>query len=75
MMTKDEFLELLIDTIDTEDEITSDTELSSIEEYDSIAILSLMNMHDELDVNVTPESFKDLKSIDDLIRLAGSSVE
>lgn len=75
MMTKDEFLELLIDTIDTEDEITSDTELSSIEEYDSIAILSLMNMYDELDVNVTPESFKDLKSIDDLIRLAGSSVE
>ena len=60
-MKENEFIELLIETIDTEDEIGIDTLLEEIEEYDSIAVLSLMSMYDELSVKVSPDDFKDLK--------------
>jgi len=74
-MKKDEFLELLAETIDTEDELNDEMNLDDIEEYDSIAILSLMSMYDELGIKVTPNDFKDLKKVADLIKLAGGNIE
>ena len=74
-MTKSEFLELLAETIDTECELNEELPLDEIEEYDSIAILSLMSMYDELDVKVSPSNFQDLKTVADLINLAGDKIE
>jgi len=74
-MKKEEFVELLAETIDTEDEISKDTLLDEIEEYDSIAILSLMSMYDEIGVKVSPNDFINLKTIEDLITLAGDNIE
>jgi len=74
-MTKEEFIELLIETIDTEDEINENTLLDEIEEYDSIAILSLMSMYDDIGVRVNPKDFVELKTIQDLINLAGNKIE
>ena len=74
-MTKEEFIELLIETIDTEDEINENTLLNEIEEYDSIAILSLMSMYDDIGVRVNPKDFVELKTIQDLINLAGNKIE
>ena len=74
-MKKEEFLELLAETIDTEEELSEQMSLGDIDEYDSIAILSLMSMYDELGVKVTPNDFKDLKTVADLIKLAGDRVE
>ena len=74
-MTKNEFLELLAETIDTEVELHEDLLLDEIEEYDSIAILSLMSMYDELGVKVSPSDFQDLKTVADLIGLAGDKIE
>lgn len=74
-MKKEEFIELLIDTIDTEDEISEDSLLDEIEEYDSIAVLSLMSMYDDIGVKVSPNDFTKLKTIQDLITLAGDNIE
>jgi len=74
-MTKSEFLELLAETIDTECELNEELLLDEIEEYDSIAILSLMSMYDDLDLKVGPTDFKDLKTVADLMHLAGSKIE
>ncbi len=74
-MKKEEFLELLAETIDTEEELSEQMSLGDIDEYDSIAILSLMSMYDELGAKVTPNDFKDLKTVADLIKLVGDRVE
>jgi acyl carrier protein len=74
-MKKDEFLEVLAETIDTEEELNEDMNLEDIEEYDSIAVLSLMSMYDEMGVKVTPKDFNNLETIKDLIKLAGDKIE
>ncbi len=74
-MTKQEFLEELAEVIDTEIELNEDTNLDEIDEYDSIAILSLINFYDELGVKVKPSDFENLKKVSDLIKLAGDKVE
>ena len=74
-MKKDDFLELLAETIDTEEELNEDMNLEDIEEYDSIAVLSLMSMYDEMGVKVTPKDFNNLETIKDLIKLAGDTIE
>ena len=48
--------------------------LEAIEEYDSLAALSLMAMYDELGVNVLPKDFENLKTVKDLVTLAGGDV-
>ena len=73
-MTQDEFIELIAETIDTEDEISPETELDDIEEYDSIAVLSLMSMYDELGIKVAPDNFKELQTVAELITLAGDKI-
>jgi hypothetical protein len=55
-MTKEEFIELLIETIDTEDEINENTLLDEIEEYDSIAILILLFGTNGLSSSSKPDS-------------------
>ena len=74
-MSKEEFLDLLAETIDTEEELNEKMNLDEIDEYDSIAVLSLMSMYDEMGVKVTPNDFKGLESVADLIKLAGDKVE
>ncbi len=74
-MTKIKFLELLTETIDTECDLNEELALNEIEEYDSIAVLSLMSMYDDLGVKVSPSDFQKLKNIADLINLAGNKIE
>ena len=74
-MSLDEFLELLEETIDCEESLSADIKLDEIEEYDSIAILSLMSMYDEIGIRVSPNDFNNLKKVSDLIYLAGDNIE
>ena len=43
-MTKEIFLERMADILDVEDEITLDTNLSELEEWDSLSIVSYVAM-------------------------------
>ena len=43
-MTKDTFIEKMADILDVEDEISLDTNLSELEEWDSLSIVSYVAM-------------------------------
>jgi len=73
-MKKGDFLELLKETMSRDENLEEEMLLESIEEYDSLAVLSLMAMYDELGVNVVPKDFENLKTVKDLIALAGGNV-
>ena len=70
-----EFIEQIKETIDTEKNLTLETKLEDIEEYDSIAFLSLMNLFDELEINLGPEDFDNLIYIKDLVDLAKNKID
>lgn len=73
-MKKRDFLELLKETMGIEEDLKEEMLLESIEEYDSLAVLSLMAMYDELGVNVIPKDFRNLKRVKDIVALAGENV-
>ena len=69
-MTRDEMLEAIAEAIDTETPLTPQTRLESLEEYDSVAVLSLMSWFDEIGVTVGPKDFEGLETVADLLALA-----
>ena len=73
-MKKRDFLELLKETMGMEEELEEEMLLEDIEEYDSLAVLSLMAMYDELGVNVIPKDFRKLKRVKELVALAGENL-
>ena len=73
-MKKRDFLELLKETMGREEILEENMLLEGLEEYDSLAVLSLMAMYDELGVNVSPKDMKNLETVKDLIALAGENV-
>jgi acyl carrier protein len=73
-MKKRDFLELLKETMGMEEDLEEEMLLEGIEEYDSLAALSLMAMYDELGVNVIPKDFRNLKRVKELVALAGENV-
>lgn len=73
-MKERDFLELLKETMGMEEDLEEEMLLEDIEEYDSLAALSLMAMYDELGVNVIPKDFRNLKRVKDLVVLAGENV-
>ena len=74
-MSEAEFLEAVAEALDTEMELSRDTLLDDIDEYDSIGVLSLMSYFDEIGINVSPSDFEKLEKVEDLIKLAGDKIE
>jgi acyl carrier protein len=74
-MKLQEFLEELQDVIDTEMELEPSTLLEDIEEYDSIAVLSLMSFFDELGVDISAGEFEKFERVSDIIERVGDVVD
>lgn len=71
-MNQNEFLEELTELFETDDKVTLDTSLEYMEEYDSLAIMSLISFIDEnFEITVSGEKLGNLKSITELISLIG----
>jgi len=70
-MTEREKLALLEDMLDLEEgELTAQTELDDIDEYDSMAKLSLIVlMEDEFDVKLTGAMIKGFQTVGDILSL------
>lgn len=60
---------LLEETLDTEEGVlTTETSLDTVEEWDSIAMLSLIAMLDEeFDKTITGKELKELKTVADIL--------
>ena len=68
-MDKQKFIELFKETIDIEDkEITGDVVFRELEEWDSLALLSVIAMiDDEYDIIIQGNDFKSLNTLNDIM--------
>ena len=75
-MNKEQFLEEMIDVLQTEEEITEETVLEDLDEWDSLSIMSTMAFFNkELDIKIPMETLKTVKTIADIIALAGDKIQ
>lgn len=72
-MTQEEKIALLEDMLELESGVlTPETELSSIDEYDSMAKLSLIVlMDDEFSKKLTGEQIREFKTVQDILNFMG----
>jgi acyl carrier protein len=73
-MKQVEFLKLLQDLMQTEVELEEELKLEDLEEFDSLAILSLVSMYDKLGVNVRPGDIADAVTVLDLIKMGENRI-
>ncbi len=72
-MTLNEFLEELTEILEIEETVNISTSLEDMDEYDSLAIMSLIAFFDErFEVEVSGEQLIEVKLVSDLISLIGS---
>ena len=66
----EKFIENLIDVMDIEEEITADTLLENLEEWDSLSLVSFMAMaNSEYGKRIVPADVKMAKTVADLYEL------
>ena len=69
-MTEQQFIEELRSLLDTESELEPGTELGDIDEWDSLAAMSLYTfLKDEFDIAVKVSDLMALKKVSDLLGL------
>ena len=69
-MSKEEFLEKLTDILDCEEELSMETQLDEIEEWDSLGILGfLAEMERYTSSSLLAKDVKDAKTVEDLFNL------
>lgn len=70
MMTQENFLEKMVDLLDTEEEITMETVLADIEEWDSLSFVSFLAMASAVvKKKIEPSKVRDAIKIQDLYLL------
>ncbi|MEO1927138.1 MAG: phosphopantetheine-binding protein [Nautiliaceae bacterium] len=67
-MTKQEFIEKLSEVLDVE--VNENTDLTELEEWDSLAMLGVLSLYDELGVEIDINEMDEFKSVKDLLKKA-----
>ena len=71
-MNKEEFLTQMQDVLQTDEELTFDTVLDDLVEWDSLSVMATMAFLDkEFGVKTTMKDFRDVKTIANLAAKAG----
>lgn len=71
-MTRNDFLKELVDLMQLDSELTLETDLTSLEEYDSLMALSIMAMvNNELGVTLTADQMISVVKVSDLVNAIG----
>lgn len=74
-MTKKEFLLELEDVLQTEITLTEDLDLDDLEEWDSLSSMAIMAYYKKhFGIDVSLNDLKQIKTVKDLIHLAGANV-
>ena len=75
-MNRNDFLAELTEIMQRDDALTGSEVLSDLEEWDSLATLSVMSFFDmEFSVNLTTDRVRSAKTVEDLINLAAEKLE
>jgi len=69
----EEFLKVTAETLEYEEVINIDDRVEDIDMWDSLGVLSLVGMLDEMNISVELDRFEGLETIREFIALAGLS--
>ncbi|MFZ6864531.1 hypothetical protein ACO0K7_18020 [Undibacterium sp. Ji67W] len=69
------FLKRVAETLDYEGTLEKGQPMESIDGWDSLGILSMIELFSDLGADVDIDAFSKLKTVDDLIALAGKLVD
>lgn len=71
-MTREDFLNEMVEVLQTEDEISFDTVLADLAEWDSLSVMATMAFLDKsFGVKTTMKDYKEMKTIGDIAKKAG----
>ena len=71
-MTRDEFLNEMVEVLQTEEELSLETVLADLAEWDSLSIMATMAFLDKsFGVKTTMKDYKEMKTIGDIAKKAG----
>ena len=71
-MTRDEFLTEMQDVLQTEEEISFETVLKELEEWDSLSVMATMAFLDKtFGIATTLSDYRSMKTIEDIAQKAG----
>ena len=71
-MTKEEFLTEMQDVLQTEEELSFETVLDSLDEWDSLSVMATMAfLEKSFGVKTTMKDYKDMTTIGDIAKKAG----
>lgn len=69
-----EFLAKVAEAIEHEDALTAEQELGELPTWDSLGILNVLSLFEEMGINAEIDAINDAKLASDLIALAGEKV-
>ena len=72
-MNVKEFLKLTSEILECENEIGIDDDIEDIDEWDSLGVLSIISMLDEMGITLALDQFENIETIKDYIELVGIS--
>jgi len=76
IMKKEQLLNEIQDMLQRDEALELDMQLSDIDEWDSLAIISMISLYDELfGVIVKTNELKNCQSVNDLINLVADKIE
>lgn len=73
-MNSSEFLAKVAEVLDHDGELSKGQDLADIEVWDSLGILSVLDLLEEMGVELDIDALSDLQTTDELIALAGSKI-
>lgn len=74
-MTRTELIDEIKESLQIDEELTLDMNLDEIEEWDSLAAISIITLYDELfSTLLTNEQLNDCVNIDDLVSLVSDKL-
>jgi acyl carrier protein len=70
-MNVKELLIVVAETLEYEDELYLDQNIEDIEEWDSLGVLSIVSMLDDLSISINLEDLEEIKTVEDFVKLTG----
>ena len=75
-MKRSEFLETFVDAVQVEEAVTEDSVLANIEEWDSLAAVTLLALYNKkLGLKVQAEDVKSCKTVKDLLDIGSQKYD
>ena len=70
-MKIDELLTIVAETIEYEGELSLEDKIDDIEEWDSLGVLSIVSMLDDLNISMSLEDLEEIQTIEEFVKLTG----